>query len=88
MPVKEAYLRGFVSEIFEPAEVHKIWEKIQKFKDVSQNSIKVSKQLALHFDRAKMHEANDKEIETLHECFVSEDFSNGLRKFMMGKSKL
>lgn len=88
MSAKEALQFNFVSEVIPHNELSNIWEKIRKFKEVSMHSIAVSKKMTKDFDRAKLHKANQIEIDNLRDCFNGEDFGKSIMKFFSRKSKL
>ncbi|GLV45067.1 Dodecenoyl-CoA delta-isomerase [Carabus blaptoides fortunei] len=65
MTAEEAEKYGLVSKVYEHSELHTVWNKIAEFTDLSLESILISKQMSKKFDIAKLHEANNMEIENL-----------------------
>ncbi|XP_044270297.1 enoyl-CoA delta isomerase 2 [Tribolium madens] len=89
MKAHEAYQFGFVAEVIPHEKLDEFRNKLLKLgKELSVNGVKITKKLILNNYKNVLCECNERELNQLVECFVSEEFSEGIMKFMSRKSKL
>jgi peroxisomal 3,2-trans-enoyl-CoA isomerase len=90
MTAQEAYQFGFVAEIVPDHKFTEFTNELKKLgKKLSVNSVKVNKKLVLNNYKDILREYSERELNQLVECFMSEEFSNGIMNFMSRKkSKL
>jgi len=88
LKVQEAYNFGFISEIVPHEKLGELFQKLQKYGKLPVNSMKRAKRLITDNLNDQLHVINKRELAALRECFNSDEFFEGLNKFMSRKSKL
>lgn len=89
MTAQEAYHFGFVAKVIPHQQLEEFtFELMNLGKELTVNGVKITKNLILKNQKNILCECNEREMNQLVECFDSEEFSEGIMKFMSRKSKL
>lgn len=88
MTAEEALNFNFVSKVYDPKEVGKVWKEIEKLSELPLESIKVTKGLIKKYDLKVLEEVNKTEAEALVERFTSEEAMEAIINFNTKKHKL
>lgn len=88
MTAEEALNFNFVSKVYDPKEVGKVWKEIEKLSELPLESIKVTKGLIKKYDLKVLEEVNKTEAEALVERFASEEAMEAIINFNTKKHKL
>lgn len=89
LTANEALKFNLVSEIFKRDELNSIlWPRIVNYSKLPVESLKVTKSLMVRFELKELESACEKELIELCKRFESQDFIDGVIRFMERKSKL
>lgn len=88
MSAEEACQYNFVSKVYDPKEVGKVWKEIEKLAELPLESIKVTKGLMKRYDLKVLEEVNKTEATELVSRFTSEEAMEAIINFNTKKHKL
>lgn len=89
LTANEALKFNLVSEVFKRDELNSIlWPRIVNYSKLPIESLKVTKSLMVRFELKELERTCEKELIELCKRFESQDFIDGVIRFMERKSKL
>lgn len=85
----EAHKFNLVSQVFKQDELNSIlWPRIVNYSKLPVESMKITKSLMVRFELKELESACEKELTELCKRFETQDFVDGVIRFMQRKSKL
>ncbi|KAM7369536.1 hypothetical protein PAMP_010853 [Pampus punctatissimus] len=80
---------GLVTEVFPDSSFQsEVWSRLKAYAKLPPNSLAFSKQLIRSVEKERLHAVNDREVELLVQCWMSDECFNAVMSFFQAKAKL